>query len=257
MPTFLIGDIHGHYTPMIDLLRDDIQVIRDDLTWCGGDATVCIVGDYVDRGPDGIKVLDFLISLEIQTQFNDSGGKIICLQGNHDHVLLSAKRFPDDQVADMDMTFYENWLDNGGVQRDLDSLTPEHIAWLSHLPAMVHLGDCVVVHGDAMLYLDYGQTADAVNRAFTQVLMSYDPGQWYDLLAAFNEHQAFWDAPENADTFIEVYGGKRIIHGHTPIMKITGQEPDTVTKALIYNDGKCINVDGGIYRGGPGFVYEL
>jgi hypothetical protein len=45
-----------------------------------------------------------------------------------------------------------------------------------------------------------------------------------------------------------------LIHGHTPINKITG-EP--ATEALVYAGGLCVNVDGGLYRGGEGFVYQL
>lgn len=254
-PTFVIGDIHGHYSVLVELLHFDAQVIQRDLTWSGGDATVCLIGDYVDRGSDGIKTIDFLISLQIQAEMR--GGQVIALNGNHEHVLLSAHRFGDRPTNGPAGTFKGDWLHNGGVQTDLDQLTPEHIAWITHLPSMLLLRDRLIVHGDAMLYTRYGQTIDGVNRAIEVVMSGYDPEAWERLLEDFNEHRAFWREPHLAKEFLTLYGGTQIIHGHTPISGMTDQLPESVTKPLIYADGLCINVDGGIYRGGPGFVYEI
>ncbi len=55
---------------------------------------------------------------------------------------------------------------------------------------------------------------------------------------------------------LATYGGGQIIHGHTPIMYMTKQPPDEIDAALVYNAGLCVNVDGGLYAGGPGFVYR-
>jgi hypothetical protein len=38
---------------------------------------------------------------------------------------------------------------------------------------------------------------------------------------------------------------------------MTGEPPELIRAPLIYADGLCINVDGGIYRGGMGFIYKL
>jgi len=35
-----------------------------------------------------------------------------------------------------------------------------------------------------------------------------------------------------------------------------GRPDDQVTEPLVYAGGLCVNVDGGMYRGGPGFVYR-
>ena len=37
----------------------------------------------------------------------------------------------------------------------------------------------------------------------------------------------------------------------------TGQPPEDVREPLVYSRGRCVNVDGGMYLGGPGFVYQL
>ena len=48
-----------------------------------------------------------------------------------------------------------------------------------------------------------------------------------------------------------------MIHGHTPIPYATDSSPEEVTSPWVYANEMCINVDGGIYLGSPGFIYEL
>ena len=55
---YAVGDIHGQF----DLLKDLHQKIIKDAVQKGSDHTVVLVGDYVDRGPDSKKVLDFLMT---------------------------------------------------------------------------------------------------------------------------------------------------------------------------------------------------
>jgi len=47
-----------------------------------------------------------------------------------------------------------------------------------------------------------------------------------------------------------------VVHGHSPIARLTGQDPTTVTEPLVYADGQAINVDHGLYLGGRGFVFD-
>ncbi|MCB0173968.1 MAG: hypothetical protein KDI62_16720 [Anaerolineae bacterium] len=55
----------------------------------------------------------------------------------------------------------------------------------------------------------------------------------------------------------DIWAGQRLVHGHTPISKITDQPPKTVDEPLLYAGGRCVNVDGGMYLGGPGCLYRL
>lgn len=265
-PTFVIGDIHGHYDQFVDLLKNDARVIKPDLTWIGGDATVCVVGDYFDRGPEGIRTVDFLISLQIQAEMH--GGRVIALLGNHDVLIMGAKRFGTRRIStESGRNFYHDWKKYGGVQRDLDSLTPEHIAWLTHLPAVARIGESLVIHADSTFYLKYGQTIAEANRKIETILRGYDATLWDQLFWDFAEKFAFssrdaYDTPNpnsktNTENLLAAFGGDRIIHGHTPIYRMTHQQPETVKQALIYADGVVINVDGGMYAGGGGFIYEI
>ncbi len=65
MKTFIIGDIHGCFTELQELL-DKAGILDDDL--------IIALGDIVDRGPDLVKVLDFFCNHPTR----------LSLMGNHE-----------------------------------------------------------------------------------------------------------------------------------------------------------------------------
>jgi len=83
--TLVIGDIHGAYKCLVEVLEK-----------AGPADRIIFLGDYVDGLPDTPKVIDHIISL---------GDKVVCLRGNHDQWALdwltrcrtqrSYKIFPD------------------------------------------------------------------------------------------------------------------------------------------------------------------
>ena len=58
-----------------------------------------------------------------------------------------------------------------------------------------------------------------------------------------------------AEAFLSRFGGRRFVHGHTPVGMTTGQAPKGVSAPLQYADGLCVNVDAGLYLDSPDFVY--
>jgi hypothetical protein len=85
-----------------------------------------------------------------------------------------------------------------------------------------------------------------------------EPERLLAFLRVFSDRAAFQgsDGPTKCRAFLERFGGRRVVHGHTPIARMSEQPPESVTGPLIYADGLCVNVDPGLYLGGPGFVYE-
>jgi calcineurin-like phosphoesterase family protein len=254
---YVIGDIHGHYGRLVALLQN-ARLMGDDLAWAGGDEKLWFIGDFFDRGPDGIGVLNLVMRL--QREAETAGGRVQALVGNHELTLLSAHYFGQQTSTGPGRTFLADWKRNGGVDQDLARLTDRHIDWLSRLPAMIKIDGKLLAHADALAYTRYGLSVDEVNSSFAALLQSDDAKLWDETLEAFSEHEAFIDSREDgtdrARAFLRVFGAEQLIHGHTPISKVTRQSARSVTSALIYADGLCINVDGGIYQGGPGFVYE-
>jgi serine/threonine protein phosphatase 1 len=108
-----IGDVHGqlgHLRALAGWLAENVLVRRE------GHRSLVTLGDYVDRGPNGIGVLGFL------TGFDPPGVRVTRLIGNHD---LFLKTFLFDQTIDFD--FVDFWFANGGGSTALElGLRPEN-----------------------------------------------------------------------------------------------------------------------------------
>lgn len=136
MRRFVIGDIHGNYSAMINALnRASFQHESDELY---------AVGDYIDRHGQSKEVIDYLLSLP-----NFRG----CL-GNHDEFMLDWFSKDDEYVPFM-------WYGQGGKET-LESygipepnippgVVPEsHIDFLRRLEPFIELDDgriCIVHAG--------------------------------------------------------------------------------------------------------------
>ncbi len=265
-PVYIIGDVHGQYAKLVTLLTN-ASLIDSDLHWAGADAQLWFLGDFVDRGPDGIGVIELVMRL--QNEAARVGGLVQSVIGNHDLMLLAAYRFgrakkvlanlpdrPEDFPIDSVDMFTAEWLHMGGVPRDLVRMTGKHAAWLSHLPAMARVDDHLLIHADALLYVRSGSTLDEVNQLFREALDDDDYDQWSTIIDGFSEHRAFMTTggTQRAMRLLRIFECARIVHGHTPIQKITDEHPSS---AVVYANGRCINVDGGMYLGGDGFIYSL
>lgn len=256
-PIFVLGDVHGQYEKLANLFKE-AGLMDAKQGWCGGDAQLWLLGDYFDRGPEGIACLDLIMSL--QGQATNAGGLLGTLLGNHDVLLLAALFFGEEASTGSAGNFYADWLHNGGNEADLDALTPAHMAWLLDLPGMALVEGRLLAHADAQFYLRYGHSVPQVNRGLSALLQARQSTAWDGLLKDFNQRRYFWDpetGADNARTFLGIYGGKQLIHGHSPISRLTGQRPDLVQTPLVYAEGLCINIDGGMYLGSPGFIYPL
>jgi hypothetical protein len=251
------GDVHGHVERLCELLCR-AGLIDPEANWIGGDSRLWFVGDLVNHGPDGVGAIE--LAMKLQTQADAAGGMVESLLGNHDVVLLAAARMGEQEAPGSGKTFRDIWEESGGAPADLERFTAGHGAWLASRPMMAREGDQLLIHADALFYMDHGGAIAGTNDAITALLASDDPARWAHLLEAFGEHGAFVASvggTSAADAFLRRFGGEQIMHGHTPISKMTGQPAETVTAPLFYAEDRCLDADAGIYLGGPGFVYRL
>ncbi len=173
---------------------------------------------------------------------------------------IAARRFGDQPSGGPGGTFLASWRQNGGEAGDLARLDEERVAWLRALPAMALDGDWLLAHADATFYQVYGRSIGAVNRSIRALLRGDNAADWDLLLDYFSQRRAFQDVergPARAERFLALYGGRRFVHGHTPIGKLTGQRPESVNGPHVYAGGLVTDVDAGMYLGGRGFVAEL
>lgn len=255
-PTYVIGDVHGHLKKLNKLLRDT-HLVDEYYVWTGGQATLWFIGDLVDRGPESIAVLDLVIRL--QKEAPQVGGQVACLLGNHELMMLAAYRFGRRSTG-LSSSFISRWKHNGGNRKDLAALTREHLDWLAQLPAMTLAAEHLLFHADAPFYLRYGSTLEEVNTAIHSLLKKNDDLAWEELIEDFAHRGAFASNHSGADfarRYLSTFGGQQLVHGHTPITAFTRAAAKSVTTPLIYAEQQCVNVDGGMFLGGPGFIYTV
>jgi len=166
MAIYAVGDIQGCYDPLMRLLEKVRFDPTADRLWC--------VGDMVNRGPDSLKVLRFLIGL---------GDAAVCVLGNHDLHLLEqgagGKGYKRDTLAEvMDAPDHDELID-----------------WLRQRPILHHDEELgwVMVHGG--LHPSW-TLEDAKARAanFEGQLRS---GRWKEFCLSF--HHAKFPHTEPAD----------------------------------------------------------
>jgi Calcineurin-like phosphoesterase len=248
MTTFVVGDVHGHGERLAALLRDAGLVDRR-LSWSGADARLWLMGDLVDRGPDGIGAIDLVMRLQQE-------GDVRCLLGNHEAGLISVLRFAREDCGVPGVTFQAIWEMNGGMASDLERLRPEHVAWIERLPAVARDGDWLLIHSDTDRYLEYGDSTDSICSAVSALVAEGDATAFARLLEDLADRGAFADHAR-LRRVLAALGGERVIHGHTPIWYAEGTDPGGVREPLEYAGGRAINVDHCLYAGGSGFVVEL
>lgn len=105
-PLFAIGDIHGYPAPLAALQ----EVVRDCATEAYRHVSIDVVylGDYVDRGPDPLGVLDLL-----GRGCGAATATETLLLGNHDWFLAAAAGVHGWALTDVEM---RAWLRHGGVE---------------------------------------------------------------------------------------------------------------------------------------------
>lgn len=136
--TYAVGDIHGSYTKLRNLLNH-CMAHRGESPF-----RLVFLGDYVDRGRRSREVVELLIKTQM-----DAPDAIVCLKGNHEDMLVTAaKQGGADEVR---------WLLNGG-DTTLDSygvataadIPSEHLDWLAALPLAIADERRYYVHAGVM-----------------------------------------------------------------------------------------------------------
>ncbi len=255
---FVTSDPHGHRSELAAGLREAGLIDAQDV-WSGGADRLYVLGDLVDRGPDGIGVIDLVMGLQKQAEKDD--GLVVALLGNHEMLALGMHRFAttDIEVGGRTRNFAINWLRNGGRSSDQDALTERHLGWLRGLPALALVGSHLLMHSDTLEYVEWGDSVDEINESVRDILAADDPQQWWDVWSRLTTRYVYngEDGGYQATGMLERLGGDLLVHGHTIIGDLLDVAPAGVDRPLLYADDQVLAVDGGIYAGGPCLVVEL
>ncbi|WP_268251802.1 metallophosphoesterase [Streptomyces massasporeus] len=266
-PLYVVGDVHGYLDQLVSALQEK-GLLDAAGSWCAGTARLWFLGDFTDRGPDGIGVIDLVMRLSAEAAA--AGGYCKALMGNHELLLLGAKRFGDTPVNSGagTATFQAAWLLNGGQKTDMDRLQDHHLQWMSRLDAVEEVDGHLLVHSDTTAYLDYGRSIEEVNDTVRETITRNDADEVWDLFRKFTKRFSFRDegGADAVRSLLDTYGGARIVHGHSPIPYLLGEvgsEDDednrdpVIEGPHVYADGLAIAMDGGVTMAGKLLVQQL
>lgn len=127
---FAIGDIHGCFDSLKELVENKIQLQKND--------KLILLGDYIDRGNKSKEVVDFIMELQ------EKGFDVMPLIGNHEAMLLDAEENEKN---------ISKWIQNGGDEtlksfeiRTLNDLESKYIKFFKDLRYYYSFEDFLFVH---------------------------------------------------------------------------------------------------------------
>ena len=194
MSTYVIGDIHGQYQK----LRNLLEKMNYDET-----DTLYVLGDVVDRGKESMKALQYLMELP----------NCYCLIGNHEVMALKCLRLLKNEVNedfiisinDDDMLELVEWCRNGGkaTMDDFCTLTREEQDKIMEFIGEFEAYFEVNVNGQEYVLVHAGLGHDF---CYLKPLEDYE-------LEDFVWYRTNYEIP--------YYEDKIVITGHTPTQHIT------------------------------------
>lgn len=257
----IIGDVHGAYEPLLQLLQNN-QVVDQSGNWKWGRGHLFFMGDFMDRGDSVTEVLWLVNRLENQAAL--FGGQVHTVLGNHEiMVLLNDLRYLHPKYERIAAYFALNH----SVFFDLST---ELGRFLRSKPAMVKIGSNLFVHaGISPDFLEASLQIDSINNILYRFLNSdIRKPEPLELLLLLGEGP-FWfrgflseyDYREQVnETFIDkvlrFYDAERIIIGHSEVTGISSRfggkviavnvpfnKPEIIPQALLFYHGELLIVD--------------
>ena len=192
-PFDIIGDVHGCFDELVDLLRLlGYEVDADAAVATPPEGRKAVfVGDLVDRGPNSPSVLKLVMAMA-------SAGTALCIPGNHEIKLLKKLQGRDVKVSH-------------GLQETLDQLAREPAELSQQVAEFI---DRLVSH----LVLDDGKLVVA-HAGMKQALQGRASGRVREF-ALYGETTGERDEfglPIRYDWAADYRGPAMVVYGHTPV----------------------------------------
>jgi len=172
---FAIGDIHGCFDSLRELVEHKINIGKSD--------KLVFLGDYIDRGDQSRKVIDYIIGLK------DKDFDITTLIGNHESMLLETLVNED---------FLPEWIRNGG------SATLKSFG----IKSIKQLGQSYIDFFKALQYYCLIDNFLFVHAGFNDNISN----------PLEDKYHMIWSRREEYTN--PVLKNKIIIHGHTPVPEL-------------------------------------
>ncbi|MFL9844088.1 metallophosphoesterase family protein [Flavobacterium rhizosphaerae] len=201
--TFVIGDIHGSYRALPQIIERAGVAIGDRLVF---------LGDYVDGWSESVPVINYLIKLK-------ATHNCVFIRGNHDDLVMEWLKTGE---------YTEEWFNHGGrstmeAYNTLDDATKQvHILFLESL-------EDYFLDENNRLFVHAGFTnMNGVTHEYFSKLFYWDRTLWETALALDTNIKK--DSPFYPKRFTHY---KEVYIGHTPVSRLSETTP--VNKANIWN----------------------
>ena len=213
MKRWIIPDIHG--------CAKTLQALFDYYINPGVDDELYFLGDYIDRGPDSIGVINIIMRLQ------EEHFKVFLIKGNHEDTCVKACLEEKEVSKFLGIRgrnkIKADWKKFGGKETmrsfgvtDLRHMPAKYIEWMENQPTHIKLDNFVLVHAG----------------------LNFNEDDPFD-----DEHAMLWTREFSPQA--EKIGNKTIIHGHVPVsLETIFQLRDR------YEQLKYIDLDNGIYMVG-------
>jgi len=195
---FAIGDIHGCFDSLRELVEHKINIGKSD--------KLVFLGDYIDRGNQSRKVIDYIIGLK------DKDFDITTLIGNHESMLLEALLNED---------FLPEWIRNGG------SATLKSFG----IKSIKQLGQSYIDFFKALQYYCLIDNFLFVHAGFNDNISN----------PLEDKYHMIWSRREEYTN--PVLKNKIIIHGHTPVPELICRQEIQDKNRVINIDTGCVYGD--------------
>ncbi|MCR4658324.1 MAG: fructose-bisphosphatase class III [Lachnospiraceae bacterium] len=230
MSTYVVSDLHGQYGVFMKGI-EEIGLEPDDFLY--------VIGDAIDRGNDGIRILQEIINRP----------NMDLILGNHELLMLNSvnpegKPLCDGGDADL-------WLDwNGGYttfaqyrQELSDDERKYLLRWLRKRllikPLRIQGWDYVLCHTYYIKEHELKPLSDIPP-------LDADDIVWCSM---------FRNDPETrCENIYAEYPGKLFITGHVPVQRIVPEYQKKNVLPHLYRQGNLINIDGGLAYGHTGLA---
>lgn len=218
---YCMSDLHGHYENYIAMLRE-ISFRPED--------TLYVLGDVIDRGPDGIRILQDMMARP----------NVMPLLGNHELTAALCLRWllqeiteeRLDHLGEVELSALGDWMANGGEPtiRELNQLSPDERSEILDYIREMELYDEVEVGGRSFVLVHAGLDHFAPEK----------PLEDYEL------EDLLFCRPGPDQMY---YPDRYVVYGHTPTRLLfhqAGEKPQD----RIFRRGMQIAIDCGCGHGG-------
>ena len=225
MSTYVISDIHGNYKKYKHLLEMIDFKDKD---------TLYVLGDVIDRGPEGIKVLKDMMSQP----------NVIPILGNHEFMAKISLPFLMTEIIDEtldqmkypDMLMCLDWLENGGTTtiKEFSDLSREE------------KNDVLDYLGEFSLY----HVVTINDKEFVLVHAGFDGFTPQRELDDYDLSELIFEKP---DYGVKYFENSYLVTGHTPtrlINRLMNQPNENKSCDDIYERNNHIAIDCGCVYGG-------